>query len=399
MGSRIALVATLLGTVGLVNPPPARALVISELMPSNSSTIADEDGEFSDWLEIHNDGASPANLAGYHLTDDDQLLTKWTFPSASIPAGGYLLVWASDKNRALTGSPLHTSFKLSAEGEYLALVAPDGVTIVHEYAPAFPPQVPDRSYGLALDLVTERCFVEPTPGAANDESVACSLISDVAFSVERGFYEAPFQVALSTATPGATVRYTLDGSEPSATHGTVYTTPITVQTTTTLRAMAFAAGMVPTPSITHTYVFLDDVLQQSIADQPPEYLYDLADYDMDPRVVNDPLYSGTMFHRVIPDFMIQGGCPQGTGTGGPGWRFGDEIVASLRHDAPGVLSMANAGPGTNGSQFFITEIPTPWLDGKHTVFGKVTKGVELVPKITRAGNGKVRLERVEIYRG
>ena len=252
MGSRIALVATLLGTVGLVNPPPARALVISELMPSNSSTIADEDGEFSDWLEIHNDGASPANLAGYHLTDDDQLLTKWTFPSASIPAGGYLLVWASDKNRALTGSPLHTSFKLSAEGEYLALVAPDGVTIVHEYAPAFPPQVPDRSYGLALDLVTERCFVEPTPGAANDESVACSLISDVAFSVERGFYEAPFQVALSTATPGATVRYTLDGSEPSATHGTVYTTPITVQTTTTLRAMAFAAGMVPTPSITHT---------------------------------------------------------------------------------------------------------------------------------------------------
>ena len=145
-------------------------LIISEFMASNDTTLNDGDGNSSDWIEIHNFGAAAVNLGGWHLTDRSDNLDKWQFPSVVVPAGGYLLVFASNQNEddyIDAGGFLHTNFSLSAGGEFLGLVQPDGLTVVRSFAPEFPPQVTNISYGLARNLVTIGFFTSPTPGTAN----------------------------------------------------------------------------------------------------------------------------------------------------------------------------------------------------------------------------------------
>lgn len=142
--------ALALATLAMASPACGQ-LVISEFMAANHTTLNDEDGDNSDWIEIHNATAAPANLDGWFLTDGPDDLTQWRFPATNLPPGGFLLVFASEKNRRDPGGPLHTNFKLSAAGEYLALVAPNGTTIVSQFAPAFPPQVADVAYGYVPD--------------------------------------------------------------------------------------------------------------------------------------------------------------------------------------------------------------------------------------------------------
>jgi len=157
------------------------------------------------------------------------------------------------------------------------------------------------------------------------------------------------------------------------------------------------------------------VVVRLFPDHTPKTVQNFVDLAEGAREWTDPrtrqkgtarLYDGTIFHRVIPDFMVQGGDPLGTGTGGPGYNFADEFHPDLAFDRPYLLAMANAGPGTNGSQFFITTIPTPWLNRKHTIFGEVISGSEIVDAISKLPTGRndrprtdVVLESVQIERG
>ncbi|HEU0010007.1 MAG TPA: lamin tail domain-containing protein [Verrucomicrobiae bacterium] len=231
-------------------------LLINEAVASNQSGLLDEDGEQQDWIEIFNSGTTPVNLADWSLSDDAENPGLWTFPARTIAPGQYLVVFASGKDRKPASGPnrMHTNFQLSQTGEFLGLYTADSPrALVSAFSP-FPEQRNDTSYG--YDAVGNlRYFASPTPGGPNGMSSIVGVAEPVHFSVSRGFFSQPFNLALSCLTPAAIIRYTTDGSVPTAVNGAFYAAPLRLTNTTMVRAAAFRTGLLPSKIGTHSYLF------------------------------------------------------------------------------------------------------------------------------------------------
>jgi hypothetical protein len=224
--------------------------VITEFMASNESTLADEDGAYSDWIELHNPAAVSLNLAGWYLTDSASNKTKWQFPAIVLPAGGYVVVFASSKDRRNPGSNLHTNFALSAGGEYLGLIRPDGETVEFDFGARFPAQSDDISYGLAPGAngaLGEPAFLSrPTPGAANAQPGG-AITEVVIFSAPPGPFKNNFSLHLSGARSDQQIRYVIVPAAPNAmaveptAASALYRDPIVIGSTAIVRAAVFSA--------------------------------------------------------------------------------------------------------------------------------------------------------------
>lgn len=279
---------------------------ISEFMAAGNSVIADEDGDYPDWVEIHNPATNALNLNGWFLTDSPTNLTKWRFPSVNVAVRSNIIVFASSKDRVTPR--LHTSFNLNASGEFLALVQPDGTTIVSQFAPEYVPQISGYSYGVFQG--TNYFFATPSP-RTNNTSGLIARVADTKFSVDRGFFGVPFDLVITCDTTNTAIRYTTNGAPPTAATGVVYSGPVSVGRTTVLRAAAFRSGFIPSEVDTHTYLFLADVITQSPTGTAPSgwpssWGQNVVDYGMDPNVVNSAAYGGTISNdlKSIPSLCI-----------------------------------------------------------------------------------------------
>jgi hypothetical protein len=286
-------------------------LRINEFMALNSGTLKDNDGVYSDWIEIYNPTTSAVGLLNWSLSDDSTDIAKWKFPNISLPANSFLLVFASDKNVSIAGQQLHTNFKLSGSGEFLGLFDTAG-NAVSVFTPAFPAQQTDIAF--AYNGGTYMFTTIPTPGAENIIPVNQPLPAP-RFSMKHGFYDVPFTVMITSDSLSAKIYYTTDGSTPSDSNGTLYNMPVFITTTTLLRAVAVKTGSQSSGISTATYLFLKDVVNQP--NNPPGYpakwgqhtaIPDtaIADYEMDPEITRDPKYSGLMSEALlsIPSISI-----------------------------------------------------------------------------------------------
>lgn len=239
-------------------------IAINEFEAVNDSTKKNSLGKYDDWVELYNPFSTNVNLRGWYLTDNASKLTKWQFPNHTasvIGAKGYLLIWTDSQSFPVTNNELHASFSLSSSGEYLGLVKPDGVTVVSAYAPTFPPQYGDISYGLGQNGES-RYFAVPTPGAVNAFAGGSNQVDGVKFSPKRGVYtNAMPQVTATASTSGSEIRYTTDFEAPTAA-SSLCSAPFDLTHTAVYRAAAYKSGFGASVVDTHTYVSADDVLRQ-----------------------------------------------------------------------------------------------------------------------------------------
>ncbi len=237
------------------------APIISEFSAAGQGQVIDDDDDYPDWLEVHNPDAEPYVLTDHYVTDDPGNLTKWTFPRGqTLRPGEHLLLYASRKDRTnIFQAAIHTNFSLATSGGFIALVASDGETVLHQWAD-YPKQRVGVSYGLGSGG-QPGYFDQATPGAANLQAIP-EVVKDTKFSVDRGFHTDPVSLTITSATEGARIHFTLDGSEPGLEHGTLFESPITIDETTVVRAIAMKEGMISSNIDTHSYLFLSSVLNQ-----------------------------------------------------------------------------------------------------------------------------------------
>lgn len=247
------------------------SIFINEFMASNDGSYSNYPipgqvaGRLDDWIELLNGGTTTIDLAGWHLTDDRDELDKWTFPSGTtVDAGDFLIVYASNDNASDSNGNLHTNFKLSAGGEYLALVHPN-LTVASEFGSGgtdYPSQKTDVSYGLHPTTTLPVFFSNPTPGVANDTG-GSERVGDTKFSVNRGVYSSVFDVVITTETEGASIYYSINGNPPidaagsPTASGVLYTEPVHIGHTTILRAAAVKSDLSASNIDTQTYLLMD----------------------------------------------------------------------------------------------------------------------------------------------
>ena len=348
-------------------------LHVNEFMALNATTLTDEDGDYADWIEIYNPTSETISLQDYSLSDDANEPQKWLFPDVAIASKGYLIVFASGKDRSVAGAELHANFKLSGSGEYLGFFSPTGVEL-SLFSPMYPVQNEDISYGYIDGGYV--AFYKPTPGVENTSEGGFAIAAPQ-LSHKHGFYEEAFTLKITASLPAAKIYYTTDGSAPSAENGSIYADSITIAKTTILRAVAIEGG-VSGAVATQSYLFVNDIIHQS--NTPEGYPANwgpytavsgnaVADYEIDPEMVADPVFAETlkMALKDIPTVSL---------VTDKGYLFSDEI-----NEETGGIYYYTGAPLTNTTydtgRGWERPVSFEYFDAKDSLSAQVNCGISI----------------------